>query len=96
METPVDTIPAQLDHEWKKGLGERFDRQDKILDALVKRQDSQDQELGEIKRNGKAAVEFFSAWDGAMRFFNMVGKLTKPILGAVAVASAAWSAWHLK
>lgn len=94
MQDEPQTIPAQLDHDWKEGLGKRFDDQDTILKMLITRQTEHAEKLVTIEENSKTAVEFFRTMDGAMKFFNMVGKMTKPILGAIAVLTAAWTAWN--
>ena len=87
------TIPAQLDHEWKAGLGARLDKQDSILDALLKRQDMQDKTLATIATGQDYFATLMTTWNGAMAFFNFIGRVTKPIIWTAGIAASAWFSW---
>lgn len=85
------TIPAQLDREWKKSLGDRLTRQDELLEALNERMEAQEMSTDRLCTDTSELLEFFRNMKGAFNVFNMVGKLAKPI-GAIAGAGAAlWS-----
>lgn len=90
--TPI-ALPAQLDHEWKAGLGVRLDKQDSILDALLKRQDLQDKALAAIANGQDYFASLMTTWNGAMAFFNVVGRIAKPIIWTAGIVSSAWFAW---
>ncbi len=55
------------------------------------------QELHELKQQLADFLEFFVAMKGAIKVFNWVGKLAKPMTAIVALGAAcitAWSAWR--
>lgn len=89
------TIPAQLDREWKKSLGDRLTRQDEMLETLQERMEAQEFATDKLCKDTNELLEFFRNMVGAFNVFNMLGKLAKP-LGAIAGAGAAiGSLWIL-
>lgn len=91
------TIPAQLDREWKKSLGDRLTRQDELLEALTERMEEQETILGATRSDIQEVVEFFRNAKGAFNVFNMLGKLAKPIgtiLGVVVAMLSIWTFWR--
>lgn len=91
--TESNPIPVQLDHEWKTSLGERLDKQDSILDALLTRQDTQDKALAAIAKGQDYFATLMTTWNGAMAFFNVVGRIAKPIIWTGGILSSVWLAW---
>ena len=89
----TDPSLSQLDQEWKTGLGERLDKQDRILDALLKHQDKQDKALAEIAVGQDYFATLMTTWNGAMAFFNVIGRIAKPIIWTGGIVSSAWFAW---
>ena len=86
-EEPI-TIPAQLDREWKKSLGDRLTRQDELLESLNERMEAQEAASDRLEEATSEIVAFFRNMVGAFNVFNLIGKLAKP-LGAIAGAAAA-------
>lgn len=86
-EEPI-TIPAQLDREWKKSLGDRLTRQDELLESLNERMEAQEAASDRLEASTSQIVTFFESMVGAFKVFDLVGKLAKPI-GAIAGAAAA-------
>jgi len=84
------------DADWKAGLGERLDRQDSLLGKLLERQDKQDDLLKDLNKGQSDFIAVMSTWKGAMSFFNVVGRITKPLLWTGGTVAAMWAAYKSK
>lgn len=91
-EEPV-TIPAQLDREWKKSLGDRLTRQDELLESLNERMEAQEMATDRLCTDTSELLVFFRNMVGAFNVFNMVGKLAKPLGAIAAMVAAVGSVW---
>ena len=83
----VPTIPAQLDAEWKKDLGQRFDQQDDALKALLERVETMEQSV-------ESVLKVFNDLAGGFRVIEKMGKVAKPIAAIFGMLAAIGTWWH--
>jgi hypothetical protein len=84
----IDNVAANLD-QWRKGVDARFDTVEEALALNT-------QATNTIKSNTDDLVEILNSWRGAMKVFEFIGKLAKPIGALVTFFLALWAAWPAK
>jgi hypothetical protein len=84
----IDNVAANLD-QWRRGVDVRFDAVEEALAQNTKATNT-------IKSNTDELVDILNSWRGAMKVFEFIGKIAKPIGALVTFFLALWAAWPAK
>jgi hypothetical protein len=91
----IEDIATDLDH-WRKGIDNRLDVLEEKLAENTDATEGVKAQMQSVKDDTAELVQILNSWKGAMRVFDFVGKLAKPIGAVVTFCLALWAAWPAK